>query len=526
MPNSASGTLSVVDADTGSWSISTSTPAATGGSARPAARADLGQRRRLPADDREPRLVRSDAGRSVGPGGATFQQETGGAVMPPSPRTASQTFRPVKGDGTLLTAPPYEAVFLPQDTSSLLSAPPSGAQPLPLQPQPLQMCGDSAGAVDPVGWPAQAGPKSWYVLVTYPSCDLITVVALPERPDRELGDARSTSDQRRQEERHAGRRRDVARLLERRLRRAGTSPRRPAPPRTPALRSDAAGTVERTAAAQPEAGVSDAAASPPTPEAVSGMARRYRRIRRRRRSTGNRRGPGQGGSLGSAVRDATGGAPGGATLGQPVSRRPLCRPGPISPSGIAILPDGSRAYVVAGERVVRRLGRPDQQRADIAGQCHLPARGGARLDARAPERRIRIRINMTSTWAAGVFVGADTGDSTASRWRDRRASPALDLEPQDTSTPSRETARCGSFRSRTRAPRRSARPTPIRCTCAPGTSASSACIPVDPAHRRPFSVGPGIHLPVAADRRGRGRHPERIRRQHQRADASTAPTPG
>ena len=30
---------------------------------------------------------------------------------------------------------------------------------------------------------------------------------------------------------------------------------------------------------------------------------------------------------------------------------------------------------------------------------------------------------------------------------------------------------------------------------APNTSATSPCIPVDPAHRRPFSVGPGIHFP-------------------------------
>ena len=29
----------------------------------------------------------------------------------------------------------------------------------------------------------------------------------------------------------------------------------------------------------------------------------------------------------------------------------------------------------------------------------------------------------------------------------------------------------------------------------PGTSAASACIPVSPAYRRPFSVGPGIHFP-------------------------------
>ena len=82
---------------------------------------------------------------------------------------------------------------MPQDTSSLLSAPPTGAQPLPIQPQQLQMCGDSA-AVDPVGWPAQPGSKSWYVLVTYPSCDLITMVALPS--GRIVSSARVTRDER------------------------------------------------------------------------------------------------------------------------------------------------------------------------------------------------------------------------------------------------------------------------------------------------------------------------------------------
>ena len=29
----------------------------------------------------------------------------------------------------------------------------------------------------------------------------------------------------------------------------------------------------------------------------------------------------------------------------------------------------------------------------------------------------------------------------------------------------------------------------------PGISASDACIPVNPAYRRPFSIGPGIHFP-------------------------------
>ena len=30
----------------------------------------------------------------------------------------------------------------------------------------------------------------------------------------------------------------------------------------------------------------------------------------------------------------------------------------------------------------------------------------------------------------------------------------------------------------------------------PGVTANTACIPIDPVHRRPFTVGPGIHLPA------------------------------
>ena len=224
MPNSAAGTLSAVDAD--HWKLIDLNVDTSGYGTAP-----LGQLpEQISASDDGCQLISANRGSCdltlVNPSvlvASTFQQETGGAVMPPSPRTASQNFRPIKGDGTLLTAPPYEAVFLPQDTSSLLSAPPTGAQPLPIQPQQLQMCGDSA-AVDPVGWPAQPGPKSWYVLVTYPSCDLITMVALPSGRIVSSAYVRATTDGNGNKTRHAGRRRDVAGLLERNLRRAGAPP--------------------------------------------------------------------------------------------------------------------------------------------------------------------------------------------------------------------------------------------------------------------------------------------------------------
>ena len=84
------------------------------------------------------------------------------------------TIRPVKSDGTFLTAAPYEAVFLPQDTSQLVSSAEAGD---PTQTGPL--CNADGAMADPIGWPAQAKPAPWYALVTYPSCDLIAVIALP-----------------------------------------------------------------------------------------------------------------------------------------------------------------------------------------------------------------------------------------------------------------------------------------------------------------------------------------------------------
>jgi hypothetical protein len=102
----------------------------------------------------------------------TFNQENPDDVVPLSPRSATQTIRPVKGDGTFLTAAPYEVMFLPQDTSTLVSDPPG---PTPTGP----LCGRSGAEVDPVGWPAQQKPEPWYALVTYPSCALVTLIALP-----------------------------------------------------------------------------------------------------------------------------------------------------------------------------------------------------------------------------------------------------------------------------------------------------------------------------------------------------------
>ena len=55
--------------------------------------------------------------------------------------------------------------------------------------------------------------------------------------------------------------------------------------------------------------------------------------------------PGAAGAAGSADAGATGGTPGGALLGNQYPDVPYFGPGPLSPSGIAIVPDGSQAYV-------------------------------------------------------------------------------------------------------------------------------------------------------------------------------------
>jgi hypothetical protein len=485
MPNSAAGTLSAIDAD--HWKLLDLNVDTGGYGAAP-----LGQLpEQISASDDGCQLISANRGSCdltlVNPSvlvASTFQQETGGAVMPPSPRATSHTFRPIKGDGTLLTAQPYEAVFLPQDTSSLLSAPPTGAQPLPIQPAQLQMCGDSA-AVDPVGWPAQPGPKSWYVLVTYPSCDLITLVALPS--------GRIVSSARVQATKDSDGNKTGVELVD-----AGTSPvcssancaGQALPPSSgatsdAALRSDAAGTVDAQPPAQPEAGASDGAATVSDAGAGTG---------------------GTGGSAGTGGATSTGGTPGtggasgadagatGGSLGNQYPNVPYVGPGPSAPSGIAILPDASRAYVsLANASYVLSVGLTSSGLTLPANAIYLNegARGSSRV-------RLSVEPNRTNiTGTAGVFVGSDSaisGESAngppnfAGLDPNRRYLYAIardgTLRVIQVANPGAETE-CETNAD------------PLHL--APGTSASSPCIPIDPvnaaAHRRPFSIGPGIHFP-------------------------------
>ena len=303
-------------------------------SPRPASRADLRQRRRLPAHLGEPGLVRSDAGRSVGPGGAHVpagdRRRCDAAVAAHGvPDVPSHQERRDPPDGPAVRGGVLAAGH--QQPAGPAAAPAA----LPLQQQQTQMCGDSAAA-NPLGWPDQEA-KYWYVLVTYPSCDLITLVELPSGQMVSSAYVRETTDPV-----HG----KSVKLVD-----AGKSPvcssatcaGQALPPSfgvtsDAGLRSDAAGTVDA-------------------------QGPRHRRpacpTERRRHDAGGGT-AGMPGSTGTGGASGTGGTPGSAGASgrrcgshrriagrtrQPVPQRPLYRTGPIGPSGIAILPDASRAYV-------------------------------------------------------------------------------------------------------------------------------------------------------------------------------------
>jgi len=480
LPNSAAGTLTAVDAD--HWKL-VDLNLDTGGYGT----APLGQLpEQISASDDGCRLISANRGSCdltlVNPSilvAPTFQQETGGAVMPPAPRTASQTFRPIKGDGTLLTAPPYEAVFLPQDTSSLLPPLPTGAQPLPLQQAQLQMCGDNA-AVAPVNWPSNT--NSWYALVTYPSCDLITLVELPSGQIKSAAYVRKTT---------GSDGKPTVTLVD-----ATTSPvcssascaGQALPPSSgvttdAALRSDAARSVDALGPAPVEAGVSDGAA--PATDAGSGGAAGAPGTTGAGGAPGTGGTPAAAGASGSADAGATGGSPGGTLLGNQYPDDPYFGPGPLSPSGIAIIPDGSRAYVsLANASFVVSVGLTNSG-LTLPGNgiwLHEGARGSSRVRLNVdPNRSFNLpQASGTDAVVSGVFVGAKVTDST----EDRQFLYVI--------------ARDGTLRvvSVFHAGSESECETNIDPLFLPaGVSSATACIPVDPSHRRPFSVGPGIHFP-------------------------------
>ena len=473
MPNSAAGTLSAVDAD--HWKLVDLNLDTSGYGTAP-----LGQDpEQISASDDGCKLISAnrascdltlvDPSILVAP---MFSQENAGNVSVPSPRVAAQNFRPLKGDGTPLVAVPYEAVFLPQNTKDLIQAP--ATPTLPILPAQTALCGDSAAA-DPVGWPAQPAPKSWYALVTYPSCDLIAVIALPGGQIVSSAHVvpQGSGDQ------------QTVTLVD-----AGTSPVCPstscagqalAPSSgvtsDAAIRSDASGIVDASGPPPAEAGASDATA-PGTGGGTAGAGGG---------ATGGS--TDAGGTTGGADAGATGGAQGGALLGNQFPDVPYVGPAPIGPSGIAIVPDGSRAYVsLANASYVISVGLTSSGLTFPANSIYLHegARGSNRV-------RLSVDRNRSAVaGVAGVFVGSDSDFSGES----------LEVLPTFAGLdPNRKylyvIARDGTLRV-------------IQVTNAggekecetnadplqPGVSATNPCIDVNPAYRRPFSVGPGIHFPA------------------------------
>ena len=478
LPNSAAGTLSAVDAD--HWKLVDLNVDTSGYGTAP-----LGQLpEQISASDDGCRLISANRGSCdltlVDPSilvAPTFNANYGNVDLDNDvPRTASRTFRPIKGDGTPLVATPYEAVFLPQDTSGLLAAPLNDS--LPIQPGQNAICGETA-AVGPPNWPT--GPQPWYALVTYPSCDLITIIALPSGQIVSAAYVRATTDS-------YGNKNGVT-LVD-----AGPSPvcssstcagqtlgpfaalgSDAAPP------GDAARTVDALAPGQPEAGVSDGAAIATD---AGGGAAGAPGMTGLGGAPGTAGSPGAAGAAGSADAGATGGTPGGALLGNQYPDVPYFGPGPLSPSGIAIVPGGSQAYVsLANASFVISVGL-------TSSGLTLPGNGIYLHEGARGSSRVRLNVDpnryLTSSGTAGVFVGAQTATTSPGTTPDQ-AREYLYVIARDGTLRVIQVANAGSeTECETNAD-------PLHLPA--GASAATPCIGVDPAHRRPFSIGPGIHFP-------------------------------
>ena len=482
MPNSASGTLTAVDAD--HWKLVDLDPDTAGYGTVP-----LGQDpEQISVSDDGCRLVSANRGSCdltvVDPSAlvAPMLSSEDGAQVPPSPSTPAQTFRPIKGDGTPLVAAPYEVAFLPQDTSSLLSyatgdanAPFSNVPPLgpslPLLPTQNALCAETP-AVDLQVGSAQSGARSWYVLVTYPSCDLVAVVALPS--GKIVSSAKVVvvpgPD---------GKNDDVT------LQDAGINPSCPV--------SNCAGQVlpPAIAAAGVDAAATDGAPvthALPGDGAASDMS-------------------GAGGSTGGIDGGSTGGNDGG-TLGNQVLNTPYLA-SPLGPSGIAIVPDGTRAYISlanasyvlsVGLNVPRPGSGPSSSDLQMLGNSNsIYLNEGARGST-----RIRLSVDptrQTKVGQAGVFVGAEqapaggpssVGPNYAGLDSNRKYLYAI---ARDGTLRVIQVAGLPGTESECETNADPLNPNFI----AKGFSASKPCIPVarpsDPPYRRPFSVGPGIHFP-------------------------------
>ncbi|HXU64085.1 MAG TPA: hypothetical protein VN962_20440 [Polyangia bacterium] len=471
MPQSGSGGLTVVDAD--HWKL-IDLAAQTGGYGQ----APLGALpSQVSASDDGCRLLTANRGSCdlslVDPSvlvAPTFALANRTDV--PSPRTATMTIRPLKSDGTFLTAAPYEAVFLPQNTSKLVKGAltDDAADPGPL-------CGADAAAVEPQGWPEASGPVPWYALVTYPSCDLVAVIALPSGQIVSSAHVKPASGP----DGNA-----TVTLVD-----AGTAPSCPVDCAGqavgPATTSDAG-----TAIATPDASADAApiaaggAAGAPGDAATSTAAD----------ASADAGLTGAAGQLGTGMAGAGAGGQGGMA-GVPGNQYPdppyVSGTRALGPSGIAILPDGTRAYIsLANASYVLSVG---------LSSAGLGLPGNAVYLHEGARGALRVRLNvdpyryLSNAGQAGVFVGAETA---ASQENSDALSHGMTLPEVGKRKYLYVIAQDGTVRvvSVFLPGAETECETNIDPMNLPaGVSAGTACIPVDPAHRRPFSVGPGIHVP-------------------------------
>lgn len=424
LPDSASGGLTMVDAD--SWKLVDLDPATGGYGQLP-----LGELpEQISVSDDGCRLISANRGScdltlvdpSVVVAPVIDLQYSQDAAIPMA-RSASETIRPIKGDGTFLTAAPYEAVFLPQDTHGL--------------EQGQYLCGGPGELAQaaPVGWASSTGtPVPWYALVTYPSCDLIVLIELPSGKivqSVEVDKVGSSDGLR-----------DTVRFVDR-----GTSPVCQGTPNC------AGQSIAPSDAAAAGGSSADSGQSTDVDAGVGG--------------SGDASAPGPAAFPGIQYPDTpyVGNVPG--------------------PSSIVIVPGGTQAYVsLANASYIASFGLSSAGLAlpGNAVKLHEGARGSDRIRLNVDPYRYSSKDPSLPGFYAGEFIGADEGSNLSGLNFLYVIAKDGTLRVVQMFLPGAE-QECET----------NADPlNPLNFGMAPTTP----CIPVDPARRRPFSIGPGIHFPT------------------------------
>jgi hypothetical protein len=414
---------------------------------------------------------------------STENSNSTNTVKVPEPQQAAITFRPKRADGSPLVAAPFEAVFLPQDTAL------AGYD---TQGNLCQTGADAVAQSGPPGW-APAGPSPWHALVTYPSCNLIVLLELPSG---------NIEDSVRVQVDKTG---NTVELVS-----AGKSP-------------TCAATACGGQALPPDAGAatgSDAnARADAASDSLGSDAATTSADAARSDAGADARAPAVGDAASDRGADAAASDASAADAASPVpglqrADKPYVDPaGELSPGPIAIKPTSSgnlRAYVgLENASFVVALDLLSPGTLDAATSTSIYLHEGAKGVS-----RVRLSIDpykypgdrglaSTGRWdgtAAPLVSGAFVGSADDSR--------ASADEGAKVSLADRQylyaIARDGTLRvvNVSTAPETECEtnidPLNLPKTAAGALAAdpTNPCIPVDPAHRRPFSVGPGIHFPT------------------------------